>query len=67
MLAYNFLNIHEFYGKKIERVQRILLELLHRQFYLIVYTHIIVITEIVRLNGNCSDIIRRYNINDGSK
>ena len=63
--------IHEFYGERTERYKRILLELLHRQFYLIVHTHIIVITEIamvaaVHSNGNCSDIMRRCNINDGS-
>ena len=63
--------IHEFCGERTARYQRILLELLHRQFYLIVHTHIIVITEIamvaaVHSNGNCSDIMRRCNINDGS-
>ena len=46
LLSLNFLTIHEFYGERTERYQRILLELLHRQFYLIVHTDIFVITEI---------------------
>ena len=47
LLSLNFSTFtHEFYGKRTERYQRILPELLHRQFYVIVHTHIIVITEI---------------------
>ena len=39
LLYLNFLNIYEFCGERTERYQRILLQLLHRQFYLIDRAH----------------------------